>query len=378
VKPYYPEAFQICDLGPYDERIDLKLTQRGGLLSLQPHFTPQLWRLSRPVTRFGRKYHRELKKATHIAAYLYANLVHVETTEGRRHLTRLTFRTLSGVTFVAQAKHYVLACGGLENPRLLLFFGLGGRNVGRFFMEHPCINHACQLMLFDQKPLDVFYSRHLRGFYTRHLRGKLFLLGNISLTVATQEEYRLLNTAFKVTEKVRITGPVATSIRHFSERLLAPVPFQHVYSLKCRPEPVPNPESRVTLGVKKDVLGVPHVVLNWQLTDMDLLNLRRVCRLLASTVAANGVGRVRYADWLFKPVREWPAYILTGGNHHMGTTRMADGIETGVVDKDCRVFGVDNLYVAGSSVFPTGSWGNPTMNIVAFALRLADHLKSKS
>ena len=87
-----------------------------------------------------------------------------------------------------------------------------------------------------------------------------------------------------------------------------------------------------------------------------------------------GIGRVQI---LFdEEGSEWPD-DLAGGFHHMGTTRMHDDPKQGVVDADCRVHGISNLYVAGSSVFPTGGSSNPTMMIVTLALRLAEHLKQE-
>ena len=84
------------------------------------------------------------------------------------------------------------------------------------------------------------------------------------------------------------------------------------------------------------------------------------------------MGQVTPAEWL--PGEQWPA-SLVGGNHHMGTTRMSDDESTGVVDRNCRIHGLHGLYVAGSSVFPTSGYANPTLTIIAMALRLADHLR---
>jgi choline dehydrogenase-like flavoprotein len=86
------------------------------------------------------------------------------------------------------------------------------------------------------------------------------------------------------------------------------------------------------------------------------------------------MGRVQLPTWLAEDGEpEW----ISGSHHHMGTTRMADSPRNGVVNKNCRVHGVENLYVAGSSVFPTSGFVNPTLTIVALALRLADHLSMK-
>jgi choline dehydrogenase-like flavoprotein len=100
--------------------------------------------------------------------------------------------------------------------------------------------------------------------------------------------------------------------------------------------------------------------------------VERFHQILTSAVATAGVGEFRSS---LDRGGEWRKRV-TGGRHHMGTTRMSDSPATGVVDADCRVFGVDNLYVAGSSVFPTVGYANPTLTIVALALRLAEHLRA--
>jgi choline dehydrogenase-like flavoprotein len=94
---------------------------------------------------------------------------------------------------------------------------------------------------------------------------------------------------------------------------------------------------------------------------------------LAMEIGALGIGRMRID--LDDP-EYWPP-IVGGGSHHMGTTRMHNDQRRGVVDRNCKVHGIDNLYVTGGSVFPTSGAANPTLTIVALTLRLADHLKSR-
>ena len=138
-------------------------------------------------------------------------------------------------------------------------------------------------------------------------------------------------------------------------------------------EQAPDPESRVTLATELDALGMQRAQLNWRLSRGDIDSLYRVLHTLGREFGAMGIARLRPfvgAD------EDWPERVL-GGNHHMGTTRMAREPARGVVDADCRVYGIANLYVAGSSVFPTCGAANPTLTIVALALRLAEHLRER-
>ncbi len=148
-------------------------------------------------------------------------------------------------------------------------------------------------------------------------------------------------------------------------------PFESV-DVSARAEQVPNPDSRVTLGSDTDALGMPRGQVDWQLTDVEHRSIVRAVDLLGAEVAARGIGRVQV---VLPEDGSWPA-DLAGGWHHMGTTRMSADPATGVVDRDCRVHGIDNLYVAGSSVFSTAGSATPTLTLVALALRLADHLRS--
>jgi choline dehydrogenase-like flavoprotein len=139
-------------------------------------------------------------------------------------------------------------------------------------------------------------------------------------------------------------------------------------------EQLPNPTSRVSLGSKRDALGLQEVVLDWRLTAEDKRHVNATHRLLGSEIGRAAFGRLRYM--LDEDDTTWPE-DLRGAEHHMGTTRMHRDSAKGVVDENCRVHGLANLYVAGSSVFPTGGVANPTLTIVTLALRLADHIKEE-
>jgi choline dehydrogenase-like flavoprotein len=140
-----------------------------------------------------------------------------------------------------------------------------------------------------------------------------------------------------------------------------------------------NPDSRVLLTQQRDAFGLRRIALDWRLTDMDFRTWRAAVVELGRQMIATDIGRARLADWLQPDVPVLPGVNqdATGGHHHMGTTRMSDDPRRGVVDRNCRVHGVDNLYIGGSSVFATGGFANPTYTIVQLSLRLADHLHDR-
>ena len=138
-------------------------------------------------------------------------------------------------------------------------------------------------------------------------------------------------------------------------------------------EQQPNPDSRVLLGEDKDELGMRRIKLNWQLTDMDIWSIRRAQELLHQECvhAKFGVVEIEMEN------NRVPAGIH-GGYHHMGTTRMHTDPKRGVVDPNCRIHGMSNVYITGAQVFPTVGYANPLLTIVALAIRLADHLKQQA
>lgn len=135
-------------------------------------------------------------------------------------------------------------------------------------------------------------------------------------------------------------------------------------------EPTPNPSSHVRLDDELDALGQRRALLDWRLVERDSQSARASLRVFAQEIAAAGVGRVRV---LF-PGGGFESLRTVASHHHMGATRMSVDPGAGVVDPDCRVHGIANLYVAGSSVFPTYGTANPTYTLLALAFRLADHL----
>jgi choline dehydrogenase-like flavoprotein len=143
------------------------------------------------------------------------------------------------------------------------------------------------------------------------------------------------------------------------------------WSLGCGMELMPDPERRLTLTGEKDALGLPRLKLAMRLPDSDFARFRQTLAELGRQLLEARTGMLRLnlsrrEDWMQK--MDW-------GHHHLGTTRMHDDPKQGVVDGDGLVHGLGNLYIAGSSVFPTYGASNPTLNLIALTLRLADHLK---
>jgi len=153
-------------------------------------------------------------------------------------------------------------------------------------------------------------------------------------------------------------------------------------ALLVRAEQAPNPDSRVTLAEDRDRLGTPRVRLDWKLTGLDKSSVAGLVDLLGSECERLGLGQVEPAPWLKDEAEPWHTDPLVsahpiGGYHHMGTTRMAKHERDGVADGFGTVFGVHNLYIAGSSLFPTSGWANPTLTLMALALRTSERISAR-
>lgn len=299
--------------------------------------------------------------------------------------------------FGARARAYVLACGGLENARVLLLShdaegrAAGNRHdaVGRHLMDHPRCEDVARLRLDPAHPRYAAHVRELTEHRDRRAGGRVQfwagldpalrereeLLGVGSfLYVVTPPRVRRLGEALR-SRRLADAGVVAAGLPLLA-RLAArraagrPLPVDHLVLID-QAEQAPDPARRVTLGDRRDRFGDPLLDVHWGVGDESTRALRRLHQLLAERFAATGIGRLESA--LVADPGHVPAY--TDAAHPMGTTRMSADPRHGVVDSDCRVHGMTNLYVAGSSVFPTGGHAPPTLTIVCLALRLADHLR---
>jgi choline dehydrogenase-like flavoprotein len=318
-----------------------------------------------PPTRFARRYADELDTDPDTTVFLHASVTDLNHENGR--VESVTVRTLDGQEFTFHAGQVVLATGGLEVPRLLLHTRgssgpLGNRSglLGRCFMEH-----------FGYAPGYLMTRANLRYHRVDTEDGPLMPV--LTPDPALMERLRLNNVCilFDAVEPDTIWPPEAMATPGLARGLSEP---GWRYRMTLINEPSPNPDSRVTLSDERDALGLRKLRLHWAIADRDLESIERVVSELGRWLGRSGLGRLQFT----RPISPETTESFTGNLHHMGTTRMSRDAAEGVVDTDCRVFGTRNLFVASSSVFPTSGYANPTLTIVALALRLADHLRREA
>ena len=360
----------------------------------------------RGTTRFSR-YLADLEAAPHIRVVHHATVLDVEQSEQGPEVSRLRVATGQGRHIFVRARRYVLAAGGIENPRLLLLSrsadrpqGLGNARdlVGRHFMERLTARAG---VIVPSGPALLARA----AFYQSHLVEGMRIQGTLSLAPALIEREGLRNATFWVLARRRIVatsavGSLVTLARSMRRRpisarlmaghagmiardlpavtraagqlLLRTTREPEVLQLGVQAEQAPDLDSRVTLGHRLDRFGLPVARLDWKPTEADRASIASSVRLLDEALRGAGIGRI---DRAFG--EETPEAMFIGNSHHMGTTRMSTDPARGVVDPSGRVHGVPNLYVAGSSVFPTSGYANPTLTIVALAIRLAGELRSQ-
>lgn len=349
-------------------------------------FREVFFRFSDPPTNFGEKFAPELEADPLIRLGLNASLVDLALSDERSEVSAAVFRSLApdAPEFAVRARAYALCCGGIENPRLLLNFdrqvvgGIGnGRDlVGRFFAEHPHYSLAEALFRAEAPPeqelrffaptAEFVEAERVLNFGLRQERMPApFAVrpGSVAGDPSCDDPF-ILRLAEKVAEAVPACGPRGTGEIAFDGRLR----IAHEQAL--------NPDSRVRLAEGRDALGLRRAALDWRLSELDALTVRAAVLGYARMMAERDTGRARLHDWVLPDPIVWPDTTQdeVAGKHHMGTTRMAADPARGVVDADCRVHGIGNLYVGGSSVFATSGHANPTYTIIQLALRLGDHL----
>jgi choline dehydrogenase-like flavoprotein len=430
--PYYPRANRICEAGEFS--YDAARAWRGSGRPMIEGFegkyfsTDTLERFSCP-TDFGARYGHKLRDSRNVTVLLHANVTAIRLQPSADRVESLDINTLDGRHFSARARYFVLAAGGLEVARLMLASrdihprGIGNDHdlVGRYYMCHiagtivaikiarssGAVYHSYQLShegIYCRRRLalkpEVQRERQLGNFIARlhhpritdpaHRNAILSAL-YVGQAFIPYEYGKRLHGGERLSWLARLQhvrnvacGPLdfaAFAWHIFRDRKLAERKFPSIivrskanlYSLDFHAEQQPNHSSRVSLGAGADALGMPRLNIDWRYAAGDVDTVQRSLALLREDFQQTGTGSFDYEPSAVEfEMTRYGAY----GGHHIGTARMGSDPRSSVVDGDCRVHGVGNLFVNGSATFPTSSQANPTLTVVALSLRMADYLKS--
>ncbi|MBE9178336.1 GMC family oxidoreductase [Oculatella sp. LEGE 06141] len=414
LNPYYQRAHTYCEIGQYEYAAEKALSESGRRKMISGFESADVsiehLYLFSPPTDFGRKYLDSLKRSQNVNVFIYATCLKIITNSAGTRVDYLQVASMQKNEFLVSARQFILAAGGLEVTRLLLVSndvyanGIGNQHdlLGRFYMGH--INHLFDVKFKSPEKVMWDYEKTPDGVYCQR---------QIAIAENKRQQYGLLNQRVFM-ERPKISDPSHRSSILSATYLLKGVlnqqkkyryPSQHVrnilfdfdtilkfshkwmtkrilsdrklpsvvaksasgiYTFRVDSEQVPNPESRVSLSRNKDAFGINQLKVDWRCTELDVNSISKSVFLIGEAFAKAGVGELQSLPTIFPSAQ---------GGHHLGTTRMSETPQTGVVDVNGRVHGLSNLYIASSSVFATASYANPTLTVVALAIRLADYLK---
>jgi choline dehydrogenase-like flavoprotein len=408
--PFYRAACSMLNIPSFDH----EAARMDRSLNFEPGFDPQLLRPL--MTRFSpdpdmsRTLGARILLAPNVQVILGANVVELVIDRTATSMRAVRVVTNGRRRLLIEASIFVLCIGGIETARILLAsnrildggVGNGSGLVGRYFQDHPGLVVG---------PLRGGDPAHIRRSFRPKLHKGVRFQPLVRASDELQRSSRLLNIGASVTFKdeqrdnaVRAAKALFLAPRRMDARAEArrtwraavyhPVPGLQAagrHFVLGRPaldaagvphlviggEQAPNPDSRLALSVETDALGVPRLSLDWRLTALEIHTYRSFVDIAATEFERAGLGQVDLCGFR---IPDDPAELsgrVIDAAHHMGTTRMGRDSTTGVVDSDCRVFGVDNLYIGSSAVFPTSGFSNPTLTIMALCIRLAQTVRAR-
>ncbi|MGJ4931206.1 GMC oxidoreductase [Bradyrhizobium sp. HKCCYLS2038] len=434
--PYYVRGLTYCEAGAFD----FDPSCLNGSADVVEGLTDKdisvgLERFS-PPTNFGRRFKADLVRSSLHRILTQTTVTHLQTNGSGRRVDLLECATVSGNVFRIHAKYIVLAAGGLESVRLLAASnqatpaGLANSSgaLGRYYMSHLEGTLGC-LQVASGRKVAWNFARTSDGIYAKHhlrlsetmqkrhaLRNMIFRLHHanpmnpdhrdpvLSLMYIAKRfvlpEYRRKITTVELESLGRLPVGGALSARHITNIVSNPWPLakflgswvyrRHAryrripyvalhsktgcYPLDYNAEQTPLYESRLSLTRDKDRFGMPKLHIDWRVCAEDKASIAASYRELQRVMDRSGVAKVLFDD---DTLEESVSQPIAVGGHHIGTARMSDDPKQGIVNSECRTHDLDNLYIAGSAVFPTGGSANPTLTIVALAIRLAEHLAAE-
>jgi choline dehydrogenase-like flavoprotein len=431
LQPFYERAQSLLEIGDFDYSAVTALRAGGSLVEGfrdAEVVAASLERFS-PPTNFWKRYRTELIKSVSVTVIKHATCLRLN---GDPAVTGLDCAGFGNARFRVRARFFILSVGGLETVRVLAHSGYGNRSgmLGRTYMCHIEASLGQMRLSPANRGVQFGFERTNDGVYCRR---------RFTLQVERQNALGILNAAFRLHHANVVDPshrhPVLSAI-YLTKKLLIPeyarkftvieheamrrsrnnaalwlghlrnvmfgapqlagfafnwvlrhhltyrrIPYVALpnaagtYPLDFSGEQAPNPDSRVSLVCETDRYGVPKLKIDWRPSELDWFTLSGMLRELRRSLEDCGCGTVEYNEQRLD--QDARASVMPMGGHHIGTARMSESPSAGVVNADGRVHGLDNLYVAGCATFPTSGQANPTLTIVAMALRLAQHLETR-
>lgn len=413
VKPFYSRAALYCGTGSdgYNTAHWSKHFGKTDIFESSQKINANIVKAAIPPVHFFSKYGMPLKESQNVTIFKNANLVDLNFNAQTLTVESIDFSNYSDVKHTVAADTFILCLGGIENARYMLIFnekykdalGNKSKNVGHYFMDHPVLRAA---KLYPKKKDDFALftmrehidERFINGFIEMNestlsqeeisnIRVPLFEKSNFIISEGI-ESFHVLGSAIEQEaipdyfgqHMMNVLGDIdmvaeAVSRKTFSNKLFDYADDFGGYDLAIMIEQTPKYDNKVFLSDKVDKLGLKKIKIDWTLHDDDINRMWKALDVMAKEIGRLNVGRLKVMKEYEERLRREKLFF---SHHHMGTTRMADSVQSGVVDRNLKVFNTSNLYIAGSSVFPTGSHVPPTLTITALTIKLAEHLLTEA
>lgn len=408
--PYWERAHNYVEIGQFlYDPVATGTVSREAPLLMERSDILETAVIRQSTTNFRERYQSALQRSEAIDVWLWTTVTGIEIT-GESEITGLRTRDFNGPDRHFATRIVVLASGAVENARQILHMnakggrrlGDAGRLLGRCYMDHPS-GGAAFLWMTEPIPTQPYWTNpedpdgvpillrwrlrdevlereglqngHFqlipynedrdprireanRGWHSLKSIAK-WALGRDQRNYSLSREYcQLINSADVMAADALGLIDRSSDV----ERLL----------LRYEVEQRPDRANHITLSEDRDALGQRRADLHWQPGEADRDGLLRMVELIGQAVGQGGLGRIEFEDHFDQPY--WGTVTAW---HQLGTTRMAESPEDGVVDPNGRLYGTSNLYIAGGSVMPTSGRANPTLTILALTIRLADHLRER-
>lgn len=413
--PFYPRAHEVMQLPSVSYEVD-----SWPISEPPPPYDPDLihplYTQFAAVPNFSQKYRTAIQEAPNVTLYTHANVTEIDATPAANAVQSVRVQSFAGKKVVVQSRFFVVCCGGIETARLLLLSrsvepnGIGNANdmVGRFFQDHPGVPVG------TVQPRDPRFRKWYTSF-RRNLKeygwvryglkvcgsadwvrreGLLNVGGEVYYADNEDSPVNALKTIAQNLRPAKVRssegrgaltkalGKVLAQPHHVANALWQkgvlkqPVSVgEPMLGIGCEQEP--NPQSRVKLSNQTDTLGLPRTALEWRLSGAEVHTIEKFLEIMVSEWKRLGIADLTPSDIPIRGRELGKHGGFADANHHIGTTRMGDDPKTSVTDSRCRVHGYDNLYIGGSSLFPTGGFSNPTLTALALCLRTGDELKDR-
>ncbi len=357
-----------------------------------------------PQPDFTRLFEKDLAGLPNLKVVANASLRELQFDESGA-VSGLLATLADGSNVVLRAPHIILAMGTMETVRQLLVAAktqptcgfAENPHLGRWFLDH--LHGLCGRIDPKQRALlaTMFDNIYFDGRkYNVKMRADQRLresrrIGNAVAAINAPAGFRamvsdLVELLRRIANGNGRSVPAAVRQSLTLAAVLLPLAWRYVIRrrsgsvmgreilLGLELEQLPSEKSFIELDSSYPPVDAP-IVLHWDVGERELHGAQVMAREVAETFAAGGYGEIEIDRDLLAGDPGW-LDKCHDSSHHMGGARMAARARDGVVDPDCRVFGTQNLYIAGAAVFPSGSFANPTLSAIALSLRLAAHVDS--